>query len=254
MGWNFTKVAMLIVAMAVSAQAVVITSITVDASTEQQVTQIDFDTTGDTSTDTSWTDWQSAVLTGWSGSTNNFIYLYSTETTPVAGTRSAIVADSRVFTGLVNVPEVTFTFTTPITDDAGAEIVLMDLGGGDNISITINGVTRGVGDLSDGWSGTLTNSGDNLELFNNNTTAANTIDSLTELETSDAVVHDPSNRSFDSTGLAIDLADFGAVGPVTQITIDGASSFDPSMVVGYIPEPASLLLVGAGLMVGLRRR
>ncbi len=208
-----------------------------------------------------YTDWQRPTLTGWTGSSGSEVYLYNTDNSvPTSGQRAAqLTGDDKLLTGLANVPVITLTFATPVTNGVGAEIVVFDLTPTSNatdngVTVTINGVTRTVTtDL--GWTtGLVSSTVVDLPRAQN---VNQTIDDLAELESITTVDDFGPDRDFNVAGFAIDLSDFGVASgaSVTSLIIDGDQSFDPGFVGAVIiPEPVSLVLLGLGGLIMLRRR
>lgn len=186
---------------------------------------------------------------------------------PAIGNRAATVSDLTLNTGILNLSSLSVTFTQPIVNNPGIDILMFDWGGfsGDTFSVTINGTTFNGLTNSDA---TLPTGGDFLPFTPNqrgtfytsdSSSGISTVAQLEALAFSGGGTNSPTNAA-DSVGQAViglDLDAFGVAsgGSITsmQITDSGATS-DFTVIVG-IPEPGVPILAGLGtLLLAARRR
>jgi hypothetical protein len=150
-------------------------------------------------------------------------------------------------TGAVQINTANFFFGQTV--QAGNDIFILDVGTTDPLTVNpidISGTLIGTFSLSiiaADW-GTLATSTANLDALVN------------PANNSGLNVGNPAN-DLAVNGLAFDLSDFvgtGTLSGVAGIRIAGGGTFDP-VVVGFVPEPSTVLLLAMGLTgLALRRR
>lgn len=153
---------------------------------------------------------------------------------PAAGTRKNLLQDWLLDSGLINpaagASTVTLTFSTPIVNRAGADIVFMEINPGttaDAMQVTINGTTQVVAATSWGATGYATASAD---LYATSTAAT----TLAGLEAATLTLNS-AEISQNVFGVGIDLSDFGIATNASVTTISFGSSgttFDPVFIAG----------------------
>ncbi len=153
---------------------------------------------------------------------------------PAAGARKTLLHDWLLDSGLINpavgAGTVTVTFSTPIVNRAGADIVFMEINPGatsDAMQVTINGNTQVVASGSWGATGFATAGAD---LYSTGSTVA----TLAALESATLTLNsaDISQNVF---GVGIDLSDFGVAANASVASINFGSSgttFDPVFIAG----------------------
>lgn len=174
---------------------------------------------------------------------------------------SAVISDLNLFTGLVNPASAEVTFTTPIVNRAGIDLLIFDLGGfsGDTFTVTFpNAVTTGSLSAADGI---VQTPGVPFELIGiGGSSGGANVTSVAELDAAVFTSVTGFSTGARSSGVVgLDLSDFGynPGDSIASIVIDGSDGLDPVLVLGIeaIPEPTSLaVLVAAGLGALMRRR
>jgi hypothetical protein len=196
-------------------------------------------------------------LTAFGGNSSGSSDLYfavpdgSDLTVPAPGTRAGLVEDFDLSTGLLNLNGAsTFSFDSAVVNDTGTDIVIYDIGGGDDVTLSVPGgtstivnptfVDAGVGNVSSVLRGLAADA-----------------DTLTELETiakNGATTGNSNPRAYYEVDLStFEIADGASV---SSITLTGEGNIDPVLIVGLpaIPEPASVALLGLGGLCLLGRR
>lgn len=173
---------------------------------------------------------------------------------PASGSRAALLSDLRVDTGLANTSRIELTFDTAIKNRSGIDLLIFDLSGFDNDSMTVTFPnTQTSGALN---SGNTYQNGTGIT-FN---LASSSDDPTTVAELEAATFSTPQQFSSSATGVAgIDLSNYGyAVGDsISSIVITGSGNLvDPVLVLGIeaVPEPATLALCVIGGLVLVPKR
>ena len=154
---------------------------------------------------------------------------------PAVGARAALLQDWLLDSGLINpavgASTVTVTFSTPIVNRTGADIVFMEINPGataDAMQVTINGTTQVVATASWGQTNFAAVSAD---LYSTGTSVA----SLAALESATLTLNN-AEISQNVHGVAIDLSDFGIAANASITTLSfgssGAVTFDPVFIAG----------------------
>lgn len=194
---------------------------------------------------------------------------------PAVGNRAALLdGDWRVDTGLLN----PFTnvspdenaqtppfvagvqFLEPVKNFTGAEILFFELGAGDGVDITINGITKNyAAGTAGGWTQNLITG----MPFDRYSTSGNVL-SLTQLESRTDFTLAENTGTSAVAGLAIDLDDFGIArgASITFMAWEAtstASRVDAVVIAGLqpVPEPTTLTFVALAALcasVGRHRR
>lgn len=188
--------------------------------------------------------------------------IYGDGSIPATGSRSTMIEDLNLQTGLINISSMDFTFDSPIENISGIDFLIWDWGsyGSDSFDLTINGTTfTGLteSNLPTGGSALANDPGTrfNAQL----TDAGSAVNSLADLESASLT---GNSNSLAWTGvIGIDLDAFGVSsgGSVGSFSITNASGFDPVLVGGLaaVPEPSTYALLGGLMALGmvvLRRR
>lgn len=190
-------------------------------------------------------------------------------TYPASGSRHTLLEDWRLDSGVIN-PAVSatamgVTFNAPVFNVAGADILLFEYAGDrgitpDPVQFKINGVTKSyAGSLA---SLVLSNSPKEFTCNTVKTRSGSTditVTSLAALESASLALSSTGEVTQGVTVLAIDLSDYGvALGQsVSSMTFGSTGStvtIDPVLIVGLVPEPATLGLLAAGGLALLRRK
>lgn len=153
---------------------------------------------------------------------------------PAVGARKNLLQDWLLDSGLINpvggASSVGLSFSTPIINRAGADIVFMEINPGatsDAMQVTINGITQVVASASWGLTGFATVSAD---LYSTGTTQT----TLAGLEAVGLVLNS-SDIGQNVFGVGVDLSDFGVAANASVTTISFGSSgvtFDPVFIAG----------------------
>jgi len=177
---------------------------------------------------------------------------------------SAVMSDTSITTGLLNIRNATFTFDQPVQNILGIDLFIFDwgaFGSNDDLTITINGVTSPEldpdGTLPSGYSyfGGVVGQKVSGDIFSNASNYS-TVAGLNALN----LGADGDSTSIDSGVLGIDLDNFSiaAGATIAEVSItDVDSSIDPVLVMGVatIPEPSiyALALGSLAALVIIRR-
>ncbi len=154
---------------------------------------------------------------------------------PAAGARKNLLQDWLLDTGLINpavgTNTVTLTFSTPIVNRAGADLVFMEINPGsaaDPMQVTINGTTQVVAAASWGQTNFTAASAD---LYSTGTA----VTTLAALESATLTLNS-AEISQNVFAVGMDLSDFGIATNASITTLSfgssGAVSFDPVFICG----------------------
>lgn len=175
------------------------------------------------------TGFDGQVVTNPAGKIADIIMPTGTTTPPLASLRPRLLSDNRIDTAYVNLSGWKAAFTREIVNQPGPDIILLDWGSPDTVSITIGGVTiDGVAPTSEG-------------VFNESSTGIRfqstqrDVDTLAKLLAA-TLTQGPSTAG-SHTAYAIDLSDYGfALGAVLavgdEIVFTNGVGIDPSGLFG----------------------
>lgn len=176
---------------------------------------------------------------------------------PAAGTRAALIEDLKMDSGFLNLEVWSVNFNAPIFNRPGFDLVLVDWsnsadGDSFNVSLTSGGATVNYNTTTSGK--VLSASGSTVtSRFASGTSVAN-LAAAESVALSANGTTSVSNFVF----VGIDLTALGVASgaSISDLYFSGGSGIDPVSIFGLpnVPEPASIGLLSAGLLVMLRRR
>jgi hypothetical protein len=184
----------------------------------------------------------------------NTLQMFTFDTSqPATGTRAALLdGDLLVNTGLIGTSTLGGTFDAPVVNRAGFDFVILEIGVGDNFSLTINGNTENytAGNFSTDLLGPGAANKIDIELFGDRDFGNL---SLSNLE--NGVIDETTSIESNIAGIGIDLSDFGVLSnaSITTFEISGTGEIDPGFIAA-IPEPTTVALLGLGMFGLLLRR
>ncbi len=175
---------------------------------------------------------------------------------------TSVLSDLRIDSGVLNVSSATFTFSQPIVNIGGIDLLLWDWGGwaNDDFNVTINGQDSGVigyNSLPAGgaYAEILSPVVDAEYVVSSQTGGFSTVAAFNALTFNAA----RSSSAQLSRVIGLDLTDFGvaANGTIDTVRLDDTdASIDPMLVSGIqgVPEPGTMVLVLIGFAAALVRR
>lgn len=174
------------------------------------------------------------TVSGFAGGSATTVLVPNGAAIPAAGTRKNLLQDWLLDSGLINpavgASAVTVTFSTPIVNRPGADIVFMEINPGtasDAMQVTINGTTQVVASASWGLTGFTATSAD---LYSTGTTMT----TLTALEAATLTLNN-ADITQPVFGVGLDLSDFGIAANASITSLSFGSSgttFDPVFIAG----------------------
>lgn len=181
------------------------------------------------------------AVTNPSGYIADVIMPPGTTSGPAPGLRAGLLSDGYADTGFVNMTSWAVSFSLPIVNRPGPDVVMIDWGSGDTVDIRINGVTR---DDVEPTSQNVFASMANRPRFRS---TQRNVTSLSALESAQLTLGPLTTGS--STAYAIDLSDFGFLpgdvldgGELIEF-LDG-QGIDPLEIFG-LPTPGDFVLNGS---------
>lgn len=191
---------------------------------------------------------QTGTVTSFAGASSSVV-LAPFGVLPAVGTAATNnLSDYLLDSGLINPAAsptaITVTFSPPIVNNTGADLVFLEINPGasaDAFQARINGITTQVLAAEYGNTGESTSAADVMKTRNAGNTADITVTSLAQLQAALLVVG-TSNTNQAVFGVALDLSDSG-VAPgesVSSVQFGSAASgntFEPVFVAGIVPPP-----------------
>ena len=162
-------------------------------------------------------------------------------TQPAAADRMDLLEDNLLGTSIAALSKLDVTFDSAVVNRSGVDIVLFDLGTGDN------DVEVKIGETTQTYAATHFNSV--VSSFSSDQYSANaSMPSKTAWLDSATTFNYLQDHSQGIAALGIDLDDFGVAtgASITTMAITNNGSVDPAMVIGLVPEPSTWLALLTG--------
>ena len=203
------------------------------------------------------------------GATGSVLLVPNNASVPAPGTRSTLLEDGRLDTGVINPVSTSaavdfsfeVTFSNPVVNSDGEDILVFEVGGGDPTRFYANGNAAQSFDVTASNFATNLLSGMPITLY---AYSGGTVDDLAELETSTTYTLDAGGSNPSSVAaVGLDLSSFGiptgaTISSLRFQTTNTSSRLDPVLIVGLpaVPEPAGAAVAAlafSGVLLSRRR-